>query len=70
MLLGHFKFSFKDDKLNFRFIGTLTINIFRIMQVYIKREPKSYKPAGFFFGFPADYRFIFSYLLYTFCWRK
>ena len=54
MLLGHFKFSFKDDKLNFRFIGTLTINIFRIMQVYIKREPKSYKPASFFFGFPAD----------------
>ena len=25
MLLSHFKFSFKEDKLNFRFIGTLTI---------------------------------------------
>ena len=24
MLLCHFKFSFKEDKLNFRFIGTLT----------------------------------------------
>ena len=24
MLLCHFKFSFKKDKLNFRFIGTLT----------------------------------------------
>ena len=23
MLLSHFKFSFKEDKLNFRFIGTL-----------------------------------------------
>ena len=26
MLLCHFKFSFKKDKLNFRFIGTLTLN--------------------------------------------
>ena len=25
MLLCHFKFSFKKDKLNFRFIGTLTV---------------------------------------------
>ena len=24
MLLSHFKFSFKEDKLNFRFIGTLS----------------------------------------------
>ena len=24
MLLCHFKFSFKEDKLNFRFIGTLS----------------------------------------------
>ena len=26
MLLSHFKFSFKVDKLNFRFIGTLTLS--------------------------------------------
>ena len=26
MLLCHFKFSFKEDKLNFRFIGTLKGN--------------------------------------------
>ena len=25
MLLCHFKFSFKEDKLNFRFIGTLKV---------------------------------------------
>ena len=27
MLLCHFKFSFKEDKLNFRFIGTLSVSI-------------------------------------------
>ena len=44
MLLCHFKFSFKEDKLNFRFIGTLkwtqnvsqqffhSINVMRQMQ--------------------------------------
>ena len=27
MLLCHFKFSFKEDKLNFRFIGTLSVEL-------------------------------------------
>ena len=35
MLLCHFKFSFKKDKLNFRFIGTLIILIQSQSQQYI-----------------------------------
>ena len=61
-----------NERCNYRtaHASLLTINIFKIMQIYVKREPKSYKPAGFCFGFPADYRFVFSCLLYTFCWRN
>ena len=35
MLLCHFKFSFKEDKLNFRFIGTLnmTFKLFIVIDI-------------------------------------
>ena len=40
MLLCHFKFSFKEDKLNFRFIGTLSVLHVRehVKRHYCKKE--------------------------------
>ena len=40
MLLCHFKFSFKEDKLNFRFIGSLTIYIiYSFLVIFLSGVP-------------------------------
>ena len=45
MLLCHFKFSFKEDKLNFRFIGTLKVGVLPIW-IVVKSHVSSVGPSS------------------------
>ena len=44
MLLCHFQFSFKEDKLNFRFIGTLKVGVLPI-RIVVKSHVSSVGPS-------------------------